>query len=212
VRGRNYLLGLMQDDADATLHGAVHLDRRSRRALCPWLAGLVGENSPEQQRLGAYEGHRGVAGAAQALDFRTYLADDVLVKLDRAGMLSSLEIRAPFLDHRIVELAFGEVPEALRVTRTGRKILLARLARRLLPAGFDLERKQGFSLPLQAWFGGRWGAYAADVLGAADPRFFARGAVSRLFAHQRRGWARHTERIFSLLMFELWRRHYQVGD
>src|SRR5204863_1516851 len=77
---------------------------------------------------------------ATALDFATYLADDLLVKVDRASMLTSLEVRAPWLDHRLVEFAFGRVPDSLRATEKECKVLPRRLAEHLLPPSLNLRR------------------------------------------------------------------------
>ena len=84
-------------------------------------------------------------------DFMNYMAEDILVKVDRASMLNSLELRSPFLDYRVIEFAFGEVPSILKTTTSERKIILKRLADRLLPPEFDKQRKQGFSIPLKEW-------------------------------------------------------------
>jgi asparagine synthase (glutamine-hydrolysing) len=147
---------------------------------------------------------------ATRLDFETTMADDYLVKLDRASMLASLEMRAPFLDHRVVEFAFGRVPDALRAAGGERKILLRRVARRLLPPDLDLRRKQGFSLPLAEWLRGPWGRHIESVLMEADPELFSRDALRRLIAAQRNGLA-NAHRLFALTMLELWRREYRVA-
>jgi asparagine synthase (glutamine-hydrolysing) len=143
-------------------------------------------------------------------DFRTTLVDAYLVKTDRASSLASLELRAPWLDHRIVEFAFGRVPDALRATETERKILPRRLARRLLPPALNLERKQGLTMPLHRWFDGSWGAFMEDVLRDAEPALFNRRMIGELLAWQRRGLD-NTGRLFALTIFELWRREYRVA-
>ena len=112
--------------------------------------------------------------------------DDILVKVDRASMLTSLEIRAPWLDHRLIEFAFRSVPDRLRATPDERKVLPRRLALRLLPPQLDLARKQGFSIPLATWFKGSWGDFMTEVLTQADPDIFDPAAVRRLIASQRR--------------------------
>src|SRR5678816_1589964 len=89
------------------------------------------------------------------MDFENYMAEDILVKIDRASMLNSVELRSPLLDYRLVEFAFGKVPSYLKATVKGRKVLLKRLADRLLPPQFDQERKQGFSIPLASWLQSR---------------------------------------------------------
>ena len=82
------------------------------------------------------------------LDFETFLPDDILVKVDRASMLNSLEIRAPLLDHRIIEFVFRQIPGRFKLTGKEGKIFLRILAQKLLPKELDLNRKQGFSPPL----------------------------------------------------------------
>jgi len=131
------------------------------------------------------------------------------VKVDRASMLASLEVRAPFLDHRVVAFALGAVPDALLARASRRKILLGRLARRLLPRRFDVRRKQGFSVPLARWLRGPWGPFVAGVLADADPRLFDRRVVQQLLESQQRGWD-NAKRLFALTLFELWRREYGV--
>jgi asparagine synthase (glutamine-hydrolysing) len=124
-------------------------------------------------------------------------------------MLASLEVRAPWLDYRLIEFAFSRVPDHLRATRRQRKILPRRLAERCLPHDLDLRRKQGFSLPLGRWFRGGWGDYIRQVLGS-DSCLFDRKAVEGLLAGQRRGRS-NTQRLFALAMLELWRREYRVA-
>jgi asparagine synthase (glutamine-hydrolysing) len=84
------------------------------------------------------------------------------------------------------------------------------LAARLLPKELDLTRKQGFSLPLTAWFKGDWGRFVEEVLREADPGLFDRGVIDKLIREQRAGLP-NTQRLFSLTMFELWRREYRVS-
>ena len=132
-------------------------------------------------------------------------------RLGAAGArFSELLCRAPLLDHRIIEFAFGRVPDGLKVTARARKILLRQLAQRVLPRDFDAERKQGFSMPLGSWFRGSWGNFFADVLSQAPRELFDPAEVHRLLDEQRRGRA-HMHRLFALTMFELWRREYGVA-
>jgi len=137
------------------------------------------------------------------------MVDDILVKVDRASMLTSLEVRAPFLDPRIIEFAFGRVPDSLRAANGEKKILPRRLAARLLPRQLDLSRKQGFGVPLAAWLKGGFGTFVEDVLGQADASVFDREGLRRLIRSQRRGLV-NSHRLFALTMFELWRREYRV--
>jgi asparagine synthase (glutamine-hydrolysing) len=146
---------------------------------------------------------------ATRMDFANYLAEDILVKVDRASMFSSLEMRAPLLDHRLIEFAFGKVPSRLKATCTEKKILLKRLTARILPPEFDQQRKQGFSIPLGDWLkGGAFRQLFNEVL--RDPHCsFDAVTVDGLLRGQDKGRS-NGERLFALVLFELWRREYAV--
>lgn len=211
VPGRNHLIGFAADLSHSIAHVNLYFDDRTRRRL---LAPVTEHRAwpkaaPETYRAGLCVPTYSLLRQATEADFRTTMVDAYLVKVDRASMLNSLEVRAPWLDYRIVEFAFGRVPDTLRATATERKILPRLLAQRLLPPSLDLARKQGFSMPLERWFRGEWGAYVEDVLRQADPRLFDQRVIQGLIAGQRRGYA-NTARLFALTMFELWRREYQV--
>jgi asparagine synthase (glutamine-hydrolysing) len=210
-RGRNHAIGFAGDLPWSIAHINMYFDRAQRhRLLLPAFRNRPNfGGSPEGYRSGLCGASHTPLRQATEADFRSTLVDAYLVKVDRASMLTSLEVRAPFLDREVIEFAFGHVTDALRANATERKILLRRLARRLLPPGFDFNRKQGFTMPLAAWFRGEWGEYAESVLHDADPRLFDRRALGELIALQKKGYA-NTQRLFALTMFELWRREYRV--
>lgn len=153
--------------------------------------------------------HSDILQRATRMDFSNYLAEDILVKVDRASMLNSLEIRAPLLDYRLIEFAYGKVPSKLKATSTEKKILLKRLTARLLPHEFDRQRKQGFSAPLGDWLkGGAFRKLFNEVL--RDPQCsFDAATVDGLLRGQDKGRS-NGERLFALVLYELWRREYQI--
>jgi asparagine synthase (glutamine-hydrolysing) len=209
LRGRNYLLGLLADSSAALAQPNVHFDAAARRRLLRPM-GVTGSTwTPEGYKTALCDPNLTLLQQVTRLDFSTYLADDILVKVDRASMLTSLEVRAPWLDHRCIDFAFGRVPDSLRATGGTRKRLPRLLAKRLLPPELDLSRKQGFSLPLQEWFKGTWGKYVEEVLQDADRGWFDHGVINRLLSDQRRGLS-NTPRLFALTMLELWRREYGI--
>jgi asparagine synthase (glutamine-hydrolysing) len=208
LRGRTYLRALATRDPDSWVGATLHFDGPTRRRLAPLTRGLPGY-LPEAYKLRAGEGGKTPLQKMTSADFRTYLPEDILVKVDRASMLASLEVRAPFLDYRIIEFAFGKVPDKLRATRSQRKVLLKMLAKRLLPRKLDLQRKQGFALPLQAWFKGEWGAYLGNILRSAPPDLYDPREIRRLLAGQERGFY-NSQRLFNLAILELWRREYEI--
>ncbi|MBW7970303.1 asparagine synthase (glutamine-hydrolyzing) [Bradyrhizobium sp. BR 10289] len=164
--------------------------------------------APELRRSGLASGRTGI-DAICAADFRSYMCDDILVKVDRASMLTSLELRAPMLDHRIVEFAFGRLSSNARVDGNSRKVILRNLAKRWLPSDFDSHRKQGFTIPIHSWFQGPWKHLIQDLLLGGSP-FFDKQVlgplISKLQATERGG-----HRLFQLIALELWRREYGVS-
>jgi asparagine synthase (glutamine-hydrolysing) len=209
VKGRNWLQAFGTDLTRGVPLIASYFDRRARARL---LNGSVGAQAltAAQIREELLHSEGDLVDRATRTDFRLYLAEDILVKVDRASMLHSLEVRAPFLDYRIVEFAFGRVPSRLKANAHGRKILLKRLAARILPTGFDPERKQGFSIPLAAWLrDGPWLRFFREVLLDGTDGLFNRRYLERLLDGQARGRS-NSERLFALVLFELWRREYGV--
>jgi asparagine synthase (glutamine-hydrolysing) len=207
-KGRNWLQGLGVDASAGLPLVASYFDSYTRHRLLSEHTGW---------RFVAELGwHGGVPKSpdllqrATRMDFANYLAEDILVKVDRASMLNSLEVRAPLLDYRLIEFAFGRVPSYLKATATTRKVLLKRLTQRLLPPEFDQHRKQGFSIPLTSWLqGGAWQTFFREVLMDSSSTFFHRKSVSDLLDGQAKGRA-NSERLFALVLFELWRREYRV--
>jgi asparagine synthase (glutamine-hydrolysing) len=208
--GRQLAAGIDGDANRAIAHVDLYFDAATRAALLrPLGQAEPGLEAPEAAKADACPLQLSVARRAMVGDFRRYLPDDVLVKVDRAGMLASLEVRAPFLDHRVADFALGSVPDAALAQGWQRKILLRRLGRRLLPASFDVARKQGFSVPLARWLRGPWGSFVTAVLSDADPRLFDRRVLHSLLQWQRRGLD-NAKRLFALTLFELWRREYAI--
>ena len=146
---------------------------------------------------------------SRILDFnyRTYLLDDLLIKVDRMSMAASLEVRSPFLSEAMVRLA-GEVPTGLKVRHGVTKYILKEAARRYLPDDIIDRRKQGFGVPLAPWFREpRLRSYSRDLL--LDPRARGRGlyrpgAVEAILAeHDTQRWD-HGRLIWNLCLIEQW--------
>ena len=151
----------------------------------------------------------------QLLDLRTYLPGDLLVKADLASMASSLELRSPFLDHHVVELALG-LPDALKVSGQHGKVALRRAFAASLPDEILARGKKGFGVPVSRWFREELRVPARDLL--LDDTARARGlfrpaAVESLLAAHVSGRADHGAQLWSLLMLELWQRvHIESAD
>ena len=151
---------------------------------------------------------------AQYADLKIYLANDVLVKVDRMTMQHSVEVRCPLLDHRVVELAF-RIPPRTKTPRLRSKYLLRQLARRRLPEGLSRLPKHGFSAPIGEWIAGPCArTFEHDVLrrGGAVEGIIDRDYVRSLFAAHRSGAGRHGQALWTVWMLARWAETISVRE
>jgi asparagine synthase (glutamine-hydrolysing) len=150
----------------------------------------------------------------QYLDFKTYLVDDILTKVDRASMAHSLEVRVPVLDHKVVELA-ARMPSDIKLHGKASKYVFKRSLESILPEEVFRRKKAGFSIPIHAWFRGELkgitetrllGSQAQDLAGIVDP-----GYVRKLWSEHQSGLRNHGFPLFALLSFSLWHRKFLGG-
>ncbi|MEX2146951.1 MAG: asparagine synthase (glutamine-hydrolyzing) [Candidatus Rokuibacteriota bacterium] len=150
---------------------------------------------------------------AMRIDLATYLPDDLLAMADRMSMAHSLEVRAPFCDHRVIETALG-LPSSARLSRLRLKAVLKAAFADVLPPAIVRRRKQGFMIPLNRWLRDDLRSMVEDLL--APDRVRARGlfrpeAVAALRAEHAAGARTHGDRLWTLMMAELWMREYLDG-
>ena len=179
-----------------------------RKQICP------GSNGTDLRRLVAELGLPGcgVVNRYLAVDQRYYLADDILYKTDRMSMAHSLEVRPPFLDHRIVEFAAG-LPERLKIRGLRQKFLLKELMRGKLPDAVLDRKKTGFDIPAHDWFRGVLRPLLMDTLtpdavaaaGIFDGK--ALGALVRDHMERRINVGYH---LWGLLTLFLWMKRWKV--
>jgi asparagine synthase (glutamine-hydrolysing) len=143
-------------------------------------------------------------------DTKTWLVDDLLIKADRMSMATSIELRVPFLDHRLVEYA-ASVPSRYKIRGHDTKFILKRIMRGHLPPRIVQRRKMGFPTPLQIMFRGELFDYAHDTLlsqQATGRGYFDADAVKRLLLDHRHGRAANHREIWQLLVLEEWHRRF----
>ena len=204
-KGREWLRNLNFDFKKGLPLVSSHFDSRIRYDI---LANLELGKFAENYRFLRIPHHEELLTRMTAMDFENYLPEDILVKVDRASMLNSLEVRAPFLDKRIIEFAFEKVQVNQKTSHNQRKILLKKLCQKLLPPDFDLHRKQGFSIPLKEWLkNGPWREFFYDNLKSS--KIYNQSRVEELLKSQDRGF-NNSERLFGLLMFQLWCEEYNI--
>jgi asparagine synthase (glutamine-hydrolysing) len=141
-------------------------------------------------------------------DLHTYLPGDLLVKADRMGMAASIEPRSPFLDHKMVEWS-ARLPDQFKVRGRSGKYLLKKAFADYLPENVRRHRKQGFGIPLSAWFRGPlhdWSKALLTSEGSALEAWFDRSVMTSLLEEHRLGRMDHGKRIYALTMLALWKK------
>jgi len=170
-KGRNKLFSLtkpyLEQNIWATPYYDIHLRKRLLKINA--LNNLdLPIDWPEKSKLEKLNMGKNDIDKLTRLDFLTYLPEDIMAKVDRASMACSLEVRTPWLDYRIIEFAFKKVHYNYKIFNNQTRILQKKLANRLLPNILKLERKQGFSVPIDKWLrdqeGARWSNLLIDCL------------------------------------------------
>jgi len=141
------------------------------------------------------------------LDIKTYLTDDICVKLDRASMAVSLEARCPFLDDRLMELA-ARIPSHLKVRNGSGKYILKKATETLFPPGFLERPKQGFGVPVAEWFRGELREWAQELMFESDDLLNVQYLRSLWNRHQE-GTQDHSAILWGVLMFRQWHRTFR---
>jgi len=151
---------------------------------------------------------------AQYLDIKTYLADDILVKVDRMSMAHSLEVRSPFLDYRMFEL-MTSFPTKLRLNRLNGKYILKKFARGYIPKKIVYRKKEGFSVPLNRWFDNELKDIIINVL--TDDKtikrgYFNKNVVNKIIRDHLQRKKEYSTQLWILLNLELWHRMFIDRD
>jgi asparagine synthase (glutamine-hydrolysing) len=166
---------------------------------------------PAEQTLRYWNKGGGEDHVARMLytDLKTYLPGDILVKVDRMSMANSLEVRAPFLDYRIIEFA-ASLPSSWKISGSSKKIILRKAFNCLLPDKILNRRKHGFTVPLHAWFRGELKSLAEETLLCQEAlgEYLNQVTVQRLWHEHQSQRKNHGTILWSLLMLGLWQREY----
>lgn len=154
----------------------------------------------------------GVSPLAQQeyVDIKTYLTDDILVKVDRMSMAPSLEARVPFLDHKVMEFA-AAIPTHLKLQGFTTKHILKKAVADVLPEKILRRGKEGFSIPIKNWLMHDLRPLLLDTLSierVTRRGYFQPDYVQRLVQEHLAGKANHSHRLWALMVFEIWHQMY----
>jgi asparagine synthase (glutamine-hydrolysing) len=216
TRGRRLAFNLSLPSRDRYLDSICHLParERERRLFSNEFLSWAGKDVLPLQNYQRYFDNAlapDTLGRLLYLDTKTYLPADILTKVDRMSMATSLEVRCPILDHVFVEWATG-LSSRWKLRAKGRKYILRKLADRLGVPSRALDRpKQGFAMPLTQWWRQELKNEMLPIL--MEPRTIQRGyfnatAVGNLVEEHLNGRRNRPTDIWLLLIFELWHRNF----
>lgn len=212
LRAKTLIENVARDPVEAYYRSVARVRPEDALSLLdPDLRRTIGEYRPLERfrRIDRERGLLDPLSRIRALDFETWLPDDILVKVDRASMANSLEVRAPLLDADLVSFASG-LPAAYLIAKGSGKRVLKDAARRILPDHVIDRRKHGFDLPVKRWLDGPLAA-ELDSLGEKDSPlagvYDLAEVTSRLREHRARRRDRSAE-LWMLLMFGRFMRTY----
>ncbi len=140
------------------------------------------------------------------VDSKTWLPDDLLLKADKMTMAASIELRVPFLDHKVVEFA-ASLPPHYKINNGEGKFILKKLMEKCLPKEIIYRKKMGFTVPAKRWFAGDLLGPAKDIVFSKrlmDTGWFQRKYLENMFERHSRGKEDYSRRIFSLLVLYHW--------
>jgi asparagine synthase (glutamine-hydrolysing) len=144
------------------------------------------------------------------VDLKTWLPNDILVKMDRMAMANSLEVRSPLLDHHVIEFAAG-LPSEMKYHGRTSKYLLKRFAERRVPPSVIHRPKMGFSIPLASWLRGELRPMAEDLLlseRALGRSYFQPETIRGMWTRHQEGQRNHAHHLWALMVLELWHRMF----
>lgn len=215
-KSQRFLKGLDEPRENRHFRWMSFLSRRDKSALYTAdlqnrLGGLreVFEVDPFREVYERLPGFDDINGELY-LDLKTYLADDIMVKVDRMSMATSLEAREPLLDHKLVELAF-RLPGSVKLRGLTTKWIFKKTMERLLPRENIYRRKEGFSIPIKHWLRSELKALLLDHLSEVrvrDGGLFRYEFIKGMIDAHLAGRKNCSHQLWALLVFEIWKENY----
>jgi len=139
----------------------------------------------------------------QYVDMKTYLVDDILVKVDRASMAHSLEVRCPLLDHKLMEL-IAQIPSGLKLHNGRGKYIFKKALERVLPREILTRTKKGFAVPVAEWFRGELKEFAREAIFERPDGVLNHAFLGRCWNQHQRRQRDWSALFWTVLMFKTW--------
>jgi asparagine synthase (glutamine-hydrolysing) len=217
VRGRNFLRHIGRDDRGRYLDAIRFFGTDEKPALLTMEARRRMDGPDPERRLAHHfdrYSHLPWTSQMMRFDTETYLPEDVLAKVDRMSMAHSIESRVPLLDNEVLAFA-SALPASFKIKNGQRKHVLKQVAATLLPREILHRPKQGFGVPLGAWFRGNLRELFSDTLlssSCLERGYFEPAFVRRLVNEHVAARRDHSLRLWQLVVFERWHQHYVDRD
>ncbi|HWR17306.1 MAG TPA: asparagine synthase (glutamine-hydrolyzing) [Terriglobales bacterium] len=145
----------------------------------------------------------------QYTDIKTYLPDDILAKVDRASMAVSLEVRAPLLDHHVIE-ALARMPSNLKLKNGEGKYIFKKSLEKTLPHDVLYRPKMGFAIPLARWFRKELKELAYEAIFSLNDGILNRRHVEKIWKQHQSGRVDRSPQLWSLLMYSKWKQTFKA--
>ena len=212
-RVRALLAGLDSDPARQYLKWVYYLDEERKAKLFSKSNGHLASHRVLQTHLNDIPANWDDGNRFSYLDVETFLPDNLLEYSDKMSMAWALELRVPFLDPRVVELAF-QIPFSMKLNRAGSKTILRKTFADLIPTENLRAPKKGFNVPLGGWMRTKLDHFFDELL----PRdyvqregIFDYDYIQQLREEHRRGRRDNAYELFAVLIFDAWYRKYLLG-
>jgi asparagine synthase (glutamine-hydrolysing) len=209
-RGKAFLGNVARAPWEAYLHsvsGIIEADKV--RLLNPDVTRALGGYRTADLFAGLYRAASApdALSRIQYIDFKTYLPDDILAKVDRASMANSLEVRCPLLDHAVVEYA-ASLPSRMKLSGSRSKLILKEAVRDFVPAEILQRAKMGFAMPVATWLRGELRPLVEQEVLHAGHEMFDESTVRRMWRQHVSGTRERTTELWGVLIFNLWYKRF----
>ncbi len=213
--GKNYLFNISHDTIDRYVDSVSQFNMLQRRSLYSsdfqtQLNGSFGSGEKLFRDIAESPDGCGITDRMLYLDSKTYLPGDILTKVDRMSMANSLEARAPFLDHELIEYAVN-IPAELKLKSMTTKYVLKKAMEGIVPNEILYREKQGFGVPIEEWINKQLRSQIYETLlekRTIERGYFKRSYIETLLSEHSRRRRDHSHSLWVLFMLELWHRRF----
>lgn len=214
-RGKAFISNLARDPVEAYFFSvsAFHEEQKNRLLKPEIKDALRGYRTSELfHKLYGDAPAQDHLSRIQYLDIKTYLAEDILTKVDRASMAVSLEVRCPILDHVFMEYV-ARIPSKLKLGANGGKYIFKKALTRYFDDDFLNRRKMGFAVPIREWLRGDLREYAKTFIldGEATEIYLQRGYLEKLWNQHQSGLRNWSTELWAVMMLNLWHQRFGQG-